>query len=278
MSSFEDQASKLAATASEIASLRGADEEASLLKEAKATLVQTGHDNWDGGIDIYALMLEVPVRLYAEVEERREKLEEAILTRVQKLARGYGGVSIAEVVVTPILIDRVRPPAPRDASEQIREPDEQPISVPSYWQGGHFRLFLSHTSSKRESAHRLKDALSAYQVAAFVAHDDIEPAKEWQAEIEAALRTMDALVALVSPEFLQSRWCDQEVGIAIGRSKLVVPLRVGADPHGFLGKYQEIQTKGSNATEIAQQIFETLLRNDSTAPRLVDSLVEKLAG
>lgn len=276
MSSFEEQASSLVATASEIASLRGALDEASLLGAAKATLVQTGHDNWDGGIDIYALMLEVPVRLYADVEERREKLEEAILKRIRHLIRGYGSVSIAEVVVSPVLVDRARPLALDDTSEQIRSPEEQVDSVPSYWQSGHFRLFISHASAKRESAHRLKDALSTYQIAAFVAHDDIEPAKEWQPEIETALRTMDALVALISPDFLQSRWCDQEVGIAIGRGKLVVPLRVGADPHGFLGKYQGLQTKGSNATAIARQVFEILLRKDSTAPRIVDSLIERL--
>lgn len=240
-------------------------------------MVQTGHDNWDGGIDFYALMLQVPVRLYAEVEERRERLEESILKRIQQLTRGNGGVSVTEVVVSPVLVDRIRPPAPSDLSEQFREPSEHSSEVPSYWQAGHFRLFISHPSSKRESAHRLKEALSIYQVAAFVAHDDIEPAKEWQAEIETALRTMDALVALVSPDFIESKWCDQEIGIAIGRNKLVVPLRVGADPYGFLGKYQGIQTKGSNATTIAQQVIETLIKNDSTAFRLIDSLIERLA-
>jgi hypothetical protein len=123
----------------------------------------------------------------------------------------------------------------------------------------------------------LKEALAPFQIAAFVAHDDIEPTKEWQAEIETALRTMDALVAIISPEFVLSKWCDQEVGIAIGRNKLVVPLRVGSDPHGFLGKFQGLQTKGSDASAIAKQLFEILLKNDITGPRIADSLIDRLA-
>lgn len=65
--------------------------------------------------------------------------------------------------------------------------------------------------------------------------------------------------------------------MAIGRNKLVVPLRVGSDPHGFLGKYQGLQTKGSDASVIARQLFEILLKNDIAGPRIADSLIERLA-
>ncbi|MGH8617559.1 MAG: toll/interleukin-1 receptor domain-containing protein [Burkholderiales bacterium] len=276
MASIESQASSLVATAAKIAELKSAYEEASLLNASKPSLVQTGHDDWNGGLDLYTLMLEIPITLYAEIEERRSKLEQKVLGRIEQLTRGYGGVSISEVVISPVLIDRDRPLSVVDSSDQIRGPDIASEIIPSYWQPGHFRLFISHASEKRESAHRLKDALSAFQIAAFVAHDDIEPTKEWQAEIETALRTMDALTAIISANFSLSKWCDQEVGMAIGRGKLVVPLRVGADPHGFLGKYQGLQAKGSNATAIARQLFEILLRHDLTSARLTDALVDRL--
>src|SRR5690349_15842727 len=105
MPTFEDQAHSLTVTVAEIAALRGSVDEADLLRSAQPKLVQTGHDNWDGGIDIYTLILEVPVRVYAEVEGRRSKLEKAILERVQQVVRGYGGVSIGEVVLSPILVE-----------------------------------------------------------------------------------------------------------------------------------------------------------------------------
>lgn len=277
MSSFKDQAGSLAATAAQLAALRGAEMEARILRESKASLVQTGHDNWNGGIEIYALMLEISVPLYADVEDERERLEKALLRRIEQLTRGYSGVSVAEIVISPVLVEHPRPHALVGSGEQVAAADEAPRDVPRYWEPGHFRLFISHASEKRESAHRLKEALSDYQIAAFVAHDDIEPTREWQTEIETALRTMDALAAVISPNFLPSKWCDQEAGVAIGRGKLVVPLRVGADPHGFIGKYQGLQTKGSNASKIAKQIFEILVRHDLTSGRMVESLVERLA-
>ena len=43
-----------------------------------------------------------------------------------------------------------------------------------------FRLFLSHTHPHRREVGLLSSALSAHGVAAFVAHDAIQPTKEWQ--------------------------------------------------------------------------------------------------
>ena len=43
-------------------------------------------------------------------------------------------------------------------------------------------------------------------------------------EIEAALFSMDALVAVVTPGFVESKWADQEIGVAIGGSLLVIPV------------------------------------------------------
>ena len=71
----------------------------------------------------------------------------------------------------------------------------------------------------------------------FVAHIDIEPTREWQDEIESALETCDALAAYLTPDFVISRWCDQEVGFCVGRALPILPIRMGVDPHGFIAKY-----------------------------------------
>jgi hypothetical protein len=146
-----------------------------------------------------------------------------------------------------------------------------------FWQSGFFRLFITHVAANKAEAHQLKEVLARYQIAAFVAHDDIEPTKEWQTEIERALRTMDAPVAIISPGFLASRWCDQEVGIAIGRSKLVIPLRAGADPHGFLGKYPGLQATGVEILTVAEKVGEILTQNPLSSQRMAEALVERLA-
>lgn len=271
MMEFTERASRIVATAAQIAQLQGASLEATVLQQARTSLVETGYDNWNGGTTLFTLMLEVPIRTYATADEQREELEKSIQRRVSQLVRGDFGNTITEVVISPALADESRP------AEPLPSVDVPAEDVSSFWEPGFFRLFITHLAANRSEAHRLKELLAAYQIAAFVAHDDIETTREWQAEIERALRTMDALAALITPDFVQSRWCDQEVGIAIGRGKLVIPLRMGADPHGFLGKYQGLQIAGAEPTAVAAKVFETLSQNSMSSPRIVDSLVERLA-
>ncbi|MGB6977792.1 MAG: toll/interleukin-1 receptor domain-containing protein, partial [Candidatus Acidiferrales bacterium] len=148
---------------------------------------------------------------------------------------------------------------------------------PSFWQPGCFRLFISHTAANKESAHRLKEGLAQYHIAAFVAHDDIEPAKEWESEIERALRTTDALAAIITSDFAASRWCDQEVGYALGRGKPVLPLcKDAVIPHGFLGKYQACKARGLPTATVAEQVYNLLLNNELTFQRMSDAVVDRM--
>ncbi len=271
MAGFEDRAKALAATAAKIARLQNAEPEATVLEQSSPTLLQTGSaNNFDGTTDLFTLMLEIPIPTYAALDNR-EDTETTILHRVRPLVRTEPGNAITEVVISPVLSEESRP------AEERTEGGDTEEEVPSFWQPGFFRLFISHTSTNRESAHRLKRALAEYKIAAFVAHDDIEPTKEWETEIERALRTMDAMSAIITPDFPESRWCDQEVGFAIGRGKLVVPLCKDALPHGFLGKYQGFKTKGLVPPEVAEQLVDILIGHPQSAERMADALVERMA-
>ncbi|MEH6446603.1 MAG: toll/interleukin-1 receptor domain-containing protein [Oceanospirillaceae bacterium] len=141
-----------------------------------------------------------------------------------------------------------------------------------FWKAGHFRLFLSHLASFKIQTSHLQTALRKYAISSFVAHEDIEPTKEWQNEIEAGLKTMDALAAILMPGFQESKWCDQEVGVAVGRDILIIPIRRGLDPYGFIGKYQGIQAQEKNIGEVAKAIFETLVKSTKTKNRILISL------
>ena len=50
----------------------------------------------------------------------------------------------------------------------------------------------------------------------------------------------------------------------MGRDILIIPLRNGLDPYGFIGKYQGFQISGKYPNEIAKGIFEILISNDKT--------------
>lgn len=152
-----------------------------------------------------------------------------------------------------------------------------PIKDVSYWKAGHFRLFLSHLASFKIQTSHLQTALRKFAISSFVAHEDIEPTKEWQSEIEAGLKTMDALAAILMPGFQESKWCDQEIGVAIGREVLVIPIRKGLDPYGFIGKYQGIQAQGKTIGEVAESIFLTLVKSPKTKNKILIALVGALS-
>lgn len=146
----------------------------------------------------------------------------------------------------------------------------------NFWKTGHFKLFISHLASFKSTIGHLKQVLEKYGISSFVAHDDIEPTKEWQDEIEKGLFSMDALCAVLMPGFKESNWTDQEVGIGIGRGILIIPIRKGLDPYGFIGKYQGFQSNGKNIDEVAEGIFLIISKNPKTRNKIISCLVDLL--
>jgi hypothetical protein len=144
----------------------------------------------------------------------------------------------------------------------------------TFWEEGHFKLFLSHLSSFRETTGALQRALHGFGISAFVAHVDIEPTREWQDEIEAGLFSMDALAAILMPGFKESNWTDQEVGIAVGRGVLVIPIMRGLNPYGFISKFQGLDADGKNVGQVADAIFKILATSPKTRTRMLSCLVE----
>lgn len=147
-------------------------------------------------------------------------------------------------------------------SEHAREEDAGGI-----WQPGFFRLFLSHSSKHSVEMGQLKEALRVFGIDAFVAHNDIEPTQEWRDVIEVGLRTCEAFAAYITPEFRLSEWCDQEVGVALARGILVIPIRRGQTPYGFLGKYQALPGGSKGMPRLAEDIAEVIGQHPFTSKR-----------
>jgi hypothetical protein len=150
----------------------------------------------------------------------------------------------------------------------------QEVVEATFWEPYHFRLFLSHLSSSKKVAGVLQVALRNFGISAFVAHVDIKPTKEWQDEIETGLLSMDALAADLRPGFKNSDWTDQEVGVAIGRGVLIIPLIHGLNPYGFIGKYQGLDTKGKTVFQVAYEIFNILVTSSQTRPRMLTCIID----
>jgi len=144
---------------------------------------------------------------------------------------------------------------------------------PPFWRKRMFRLFISHLAAEKVFAAELQEALLAYGISSFVAHNDIEPTLEWQTQIETALATCDSLVAVLHVDFHGSKWTDQEIGFAMGRGLPVFAVRCGQDPYGFIGRFQGFNGVNKTASALAKELFEAYRKNKQTQKRIAEVLV-----
>ena len=157
----------------------------------------------------------------------------------------------------------------------IETVEDSVLDPPAFWGEGQLRVFMSHLAKHKVFASDLQTALSGFGISGFVAHEDIEPDAEWQAEIEKALRTCDALIAVLHAGFNESPWADQEVGYALGRGVPVFSVRIDISPYGLFGKKQAFNGKGKQTTDIALELFEAYRNHPKTRDKVSDAIIER---
>jgi hypothetical protein len=147
---------------------------------------------------------------------------------------------------------------------------------PGRWKPGYVRLFISHSSRHREYVGKVSDELAVVGIDGFVAHNTMEYNRPWQAQIEQALKTMDAFVIFAHPEVNESPWCQQEVGWALSRRVPKYVVRMGADPAGFLGIAQWPSATFESHGQVAAIIREWLATELDLGEKIVRGLFEAL--
>ncbi len=144
------------------------------------------------------------------------------------------------------------------------------------WGEGIVRVFLSHLATEKGFVAEVSDHLLGIQVCSFVAHDTIDVSREWQEDIERALRTADALVGLAHPGFHESYWIQQEVGWALGRKIPVLIIGLGETPKGFPARYQSPMLERPSAVKVASAIAAWLTSDDRWRNEVVGAFVHDL--
>lgn len=237
------------------------------------------YDNWNGGIYGHAVNLKVSIELYLKIVNNIIDIQSRLTKDINKLytSKNEHVCNIFILMEDNSDIDNWRQDTglyhPPQAAKPISSIVQQRI-----WDTGSVRVFLSHKSLVKVETKQLKDALALYGIAAFVAHEDIEPTEEWHQEIERALFSMDALVALLTPDFHDSNWTDQEVGIAMGRGVPTILIRLGKDPYGLMGKWQGLGgCTITDSANMAIEIFRLLYKKLPDKSKLFDCAVSTYA-
>lgn len=235
------------------------------------------YDNWNGGTYGHALTFLVPAPIYFDILKRADDIAKELGENINKIS------NLENEHIAKVMIELQEDPTMGDwrqaSSARMLHPAPAVVMdgavIARLWTPGYLRVFLSHKATNKKLAADLKSELALYGVSCFVAHEDIEPTREWQVEIEHALCSMEALAAVLSEDFHDSSWTDQEVGVAIGRRVPILPIRLGQDPYGFIGKYQAIPGQKKGADELAQLVYDVLSTKRVLEQRLAESLIAR---
>jgi hypothetical protein len=224
-------------------------------------------DGWDGGTYGHALDLIVPEKLYLNLVNERNAIQDEIRDDINRI-HNVRNEFIAEVLLE---IEDVKDRDWRRESGVLHSHQHvaTPAATERIWTESAFRLFLSHKSDVKKEAAKLKRRLAPFGVCAFVAHTDINPTEEWQDEIKNALASMDAFVALLTEDFHESEWTDQEVGYAFGRGVPLIAVKLGRDPYGFIGRFQALACDWPDAP---LGLIKLLIRN----PQMLDAYLNSV--
>lgn len=239
--------------------------------------VGTDYDNWDGGTFGHRIHLKVPTSIYINVIDNVRDIENTLREDINSIC------NVKNEYIHEVFIELLDDQSLENWRENsglmiVNNPSVAFASqsqLSGIWHQDYLRLFISHKADIKVLASDIKENFDFYGVSCFVAHEDIEPTKEWQREIEKALFSMDCLVALLTENFGDSKWTDQEVGVAFGKQIPIIPVLLGTIPYGFIGKYQALQGNNKSATELVKEIYTLLWTKPQMKTRLIESLVNR---
>ncbi len=133
---------------------------------------------------------------------------------------------------------------------------------------------MSHKSENKVPLSKTKTKLKHYGIDAFLAHEDIKDTKACRDMIKVGLQTCHAMMTVCTPEFESSIWCNQEIGWAMSRGVLVLPVLAGSNPIGFHSDIQGPTINLTDPDEAALKLARALLEDARYRPLVFQSFVE----
>jgi len=234
--------------------------------------IATDYDNWNGGTYGHDVFLFIPDELIGLVD--LDNQEEIFKRLQQDLNKAIPEVENEYVRVVYVKAADDSDPHYQASISFSREPQLSPQRT-GLWTENYLRVFLSHRDKHKSIAHDLANSLEPFGVSAFVAHDAIKPMKEWEQEILNGLNTMEVMIVLLTDDFHESEWANQEVGFALGKGIPIICVKVNSsDPKGFIGSKQALKATYEHIAQFASEIHKSLIREIGQEGRLKGILIE----
>jgi hypothetical protein len=100
------------------------------------------------------------------------------------------------------------------------------------------QVFLSYASDDRQTAHRLAEALRALSLDVW-SDESLGPGENWAEQMAKALEQSNAMVVLLTPKSVESKWVRRDVEYALSSPRFerrLVPVVIGTGSPAWLDK------------------------------------------
>ena len=87
-------------------------------------------------------------------------------------------------------------------------------------------VLISYSSRQMELAHEICGRIRENGIECWIAPESIPEGSSYQEMIPNAISTVKILVLVLTPEAVQSRWVQKEIGSAIGANKVILPYQM----------------------------------------------------
>lgn len=124
-----------------------------------------------------------------------------------------------------------------------------------------YGVFLSHSVGERPLAERIRAHLGAIDIRVYLFERDSQPGRSVADKTQAAIRTSDAVVVLLTEAGAASHYVNQEIGYALGQRKAVIPLvgpQVDAGDLAMLNGVEYLRLDAHDAQAAMMQLLGSL--------------------
>lgn len=119
-------------------------------------------------------------------------------------------------------------------------------------------VFISHAQVDFPLADYLHRHLTQEGLSVYLASVSMQPGERWQKSILDNLRSSTWVICLASKAACESHWVMQEMGVAIGANKKLVPIVWEIPPNalpGWMQQYQAVNLSGASQDEAMTEIL-----------------------
>ena len=143
------------------------------------------------------------------------------------------------------------------------------------------QVFICHSSKDQECVKKLSTNLEIYYSLNVFSSDELKGGEGYPLQLITAIKKYDMFVVLLSKNFHNAEFTEQEVGIALAQNKPVLPLTIdGTIPFGYIKTTQAVTVDSNfdslpNMLKISTAIYDLFYINKSEKINAIISNLEK---